>query len=154
MRSAPGDKPSHTGDVALERSAAQTQCWFLGHRVTLAVIAAALATGVITASAIAAGSAPAAVIEQSHPSEAATTVVPTEATLNLSCGIDTHLTVTASGVGLLELTISGPSSGQALGPGTASATVTGPPGTYTVRASATGRLDRVSWYSTAGQCSE
>ena len=58
----------------------------------------------------------------------------------------------AAGTGLVELTISGPATANASGMRTVAATVRGPAGTYTAHASATVRLDTVSWSSTNGAC--
>ena len=125
----------------------------LGHPVSIAGVAAVLAGVVIVASVIAAGSAPATLMEPSPPTAAATQAWSTDATITLTCAAATLLTITANGVGFVELVISGPSSGRGTGLGTAAVIVSGPSGSYTARATSTGRLDRMSWYSTAGQCS-
>ena len=57
--------PTRTGegqrgrsDVTLDRTAAQTLGWYLGHRATITIAALVLVVGVITASALAAATAP------------------------------------------------------------------------------------------------
>ena len=154
MLPASRDKPSDTGDVVLERTAGQTLWWFLGHPISVAVIAGLLVVAVIVASAIAAGSTPNPVTGPGTATEPATGTGPAEARLTIDCPAGANLTVTASGVGSLETAIDGPSSGYSSGPGTATVSLTGPPGTYHVRVTATVRLGRVSWSSTAGLCTE
>ena len=155
MRSAPRDNPSDTGDVVLERTAAQALWWFLGHWVTVAMTGFLLAAAVITVSAMAAGSAPATPDGMTTPNtatEVASTSAFTETSITVDCPADALLTVTAAGTGQLGLTIDGPANGHSEGSGTVAMTVSGRAGSYTARVTATVRLDRVSWFSTAGAC--
>lgn len=139
----------------LERTTARTLWWVLGHPVTVVIIGVLFGAGVIAASAIAARSAPVAVDGTTAPASATEAVRPsasTEASITVNCPADARLTVTATGTGLLELTVDGPARAYATGAGTVTATVIGPAGTYTARVTATIRLDTVSWHSTAGAC--
>jgi hypothetical protein len=155
VRSAPGDNPSNTGDVVLERTATQTLWWFLGHRATIAVVASVLAAALIAASAGAAKSGPATIDGTATPSSAtepAGVTGATEATIVLTCPAAAQLTLTATGTGVLELTVDGPAQAHATAPEIVAASVSGPSGTYTAHAGATVRVDRVSWTSTGGAC--
>ena len=138
----------------LERTTAQTLWWVLGHPVSVAVISSLLVAAVIMASARRRRTGnrrwdhrrrhPAAIRPLSP--------WPTEAIITVICPTDARLSITAAGTGLVELTISGPATAHASGMRTVAATVTGPAGTYTAHVTATGRLDTVSWSSTAGAC--
>jgi hypothetical protein len=153
-------------DVALERTAAQTLAWYLGHRVTVTITALVFAAGVISASALAAATAPPPApgppaTSTGNPATVTVTTAgslqggpaPTDGSITLTCTTDTQLTFAGTGSGTLTLTIDGAATGKATGAGRATLTVTGPPGTYTARFTATRRLDRMAWNTTTGGCS-
>ena len=164
--------PTRTGegqrgrsDLTLDRTAAQTLAWYLGHRATITIAALLLAAGVITASALAAATAPPtpsdrpATGTESPPTVTVTTVetphvdpVPTAGSITLTCTTDTQLTFAGTGSGALTLTVDGAATRAATGSGEVTVTVTGPPGTYTARLTATQRLDRIAWNAASGDC--
>jgi hypothetical protein len=95
------DDPADGAPVVLERTTAQTVLWFLGHRVTIGLTAVVVGAGVITASAVAAGSAPG-----NQPGDAPTTgVAPTQVAvvttgeLTIACAGDARLFFLGSGAG-------------------------------------------------------
>lgn len=153
MRSAPRDKPSDTGDVVLERTTGQTLWWFLGHWATVGTIGFMLGSWVIILSAVASLSAPATTTGPGRATEAATTAASTDVTITLTCTQGTQLTLTAYGVGDLQLTVNGPTKTHTTGSERVMASLTGPAGKYSARFTSTGRIDTVSWASTAGTCS-
>jgi hypothetical protein len=152
VRSAPRDKLGDTGDVVLERTTGQTLWWFLGHRATVGTIGVMLGSWVIILSAVASGPAPATTTGPGQATEAATTTAPTDVTITLTCTPGTQLTLTANGVGDLQLTVNGPTTTRTTGSERVTASLTGPAGTYSARFTSTGRIDTVSWASTAGKC--
>ena len=78
--------------------------------------------------------------------------VPTAGSITVTCATDTQLTITGTGSGALTLTVDGAATRAATGTGRVAVTVTGPPGTYTARLTATQRLDRIAWNAATGDC--
>ena len=153
-------------DVTLERTAAQTLAWYLGHRVTVTITALIFAAGMITASALAAATAPPPAPGSPAASEGSRATftmtasdtpqlepAPTGGAITLTCTTDTQITFAGTGSGTLTLTVDGAATSEATGAGQVILTLSGPPGTYTARFNATQRLDRMAWNTTTGGCS-